>query len=65
MVAPTREARGELYGRIQELVYEDQPYTFLYTMSSFYGFNKRLRGYNFSPRGPYSYGPGMKALWAQ
>ncbi len=65
MVAPTREARGALYGRIHELVYEDQPYTFLYTMSSFYGFNKRLRGYNFSPRGPYSYGPGLQAIWAE
>ena len=59
-----RQKRGEIYGKIHTLVYEDQPYTFLYTRSSFYGFNKKLRGYRFSPRGPFSYGPGLGSIWA-
>ena len=59
-----REKRAEIYGKIHNEVFADQPYLFLYTRSSFYGFNKRLRGYRFSPRGPFSYGPGIGAVWA-
>lgn len=58
-----REKRAAIYGKIHNLVYADQPYLFLYTRSSFYGFNKRLRGYRFSPRGPFSYGPGLGSVW--
>lgn len=58
-----REKRGRIYARIHELIYEDQPYTFLYYQSSFYGFNKQLRGYMFSPRGPFHYSPGFSAFW--
>ncbi len=59
-----REKRAEIYGRIAELVYEAQPYTWLFHQSSFYGFNKKLRGYMFSPRGPYHYGPGVSSIWS-
>ena len=58
-----REKRGEMYAEIDRLIYEDQPYTFLYHQSSFYAFNKDLRGYMFSPRGPYSYSPGFSSIW--
>lgn len=58
-----REKRGEIYGKIHNQIFADQPYMFLYTRSSFYGFNKRLRGYRFSPRGPFSYGPGLGSVW--
>jgi len=66
-----KEARGEfdrgkrakLYARIHELIYEDQPSTFLFTKNSFYAFSKKLRGYRFSPRGPYHYGPGAFSLY--
>ncbi len=54
-----RKKRAEIYGRIHSLIYEDQPYTFLYYRNSFYAFNKKLRGYNFSPRGPYHYGGSL------
>ncbi len=57
------EKRAEIYRRIHKTLYEDQPYTWLYVRNSFYGFNKDLRGYNFSPRGPYNYGPGFSSLW--
>ena len=58
-----RAKRAEKYGRIQEILYEDQPYTWLYWRNSFYGFSKELRGYVFSPRGPYHYSPGFGSLW--
>ncbi len=58
-----RTKRAEKYARIQELLYEDQPYTWLYWRNSFYGFSKDLRGYVFSPRGPYHYSPGFSSIW--
>ncbi len=58
-----RAKRAEKYGRIQEILWEDQPYTWLYWRNGFYGFSKELRGYVFSPRGPYHYSPGYRSLW--
>ncbi len=58
-----RSKRAEKYARIQEILYEDQPYTWLFQRNSFYGFSKSLRGYVFSPRGPYNYSPGFGSLW--
>ena len=58
-----RNRRAEKYARIQEILYEDQPYTWLFWRNSFYGFSKSLRGYAFSPRGPYHYSPGSGSLW--
>ncbi|MCA9040520.1 MAG: peptide-binding protein [Planctomycetaceae bacterium] len=61
--AMDRDKRAEIYGKIHELIWEDQPYTFLYYSSGFYGFKKTMRGYVFSPRGPFHYSPGMYHLW--
>jgi peptide/nickel transport system substrate-binding protein len=58
-----REKRGEIYGKIHLILYADQPYTWLYWRTAFYGINKDLRGYFMSPRGPYHYGPGSSAIW--
>lgn len=58
-----QEKRAEIYGRIHEILYEDQPCTWLYYQSGFFGFNKKLRGYRFSPRGPYHYSPGFSSIW--
>jgi peptide/nickel transport system substrate-binding protein len=55
--------REQLFAKIDTILYEDQPYTWLYFRNSFYGFNKKLRGYNFSPRGPYTYSPGFSSIW--
>lgn len=57
------QKRAAIYQQIHELIYEDQPYTWLFYRNAFYGFNKDLRGYVFSPRGPYNYGPGFSSLW--
>lgn len=58
-----RTKRAAIYAEIHRLVWEDQPYTFLYSRSSFYAFNKQLRGYNFSPRGPFHFTPGFFSIW--
>jgi peptide/nickel transport system substrate-binding protein len=55
--------RIAIYQEIHKLLYEDQPYTWLFYQSSFYGFSKELRGYGFSPRGPFHYGPGFGSIW--
>ena len=57
------EKRTAIYARIHEILYDDQPYTWLYFRNSYFGFNKDLRGYNFSPRGPYNYGPGEGSIY--
>ncbi len=57
------EKRAEIYRKIATILYEDQPYTWLFYQTAFYGFNKSLRGYKFSPRGPYTYGPGFNSIW--
>ncbi|MFM7135757.1 MAG: peptide-binding protein, partial [Planctomycetota bacterium] len=58
-----RAKRAEKYARIQELLWEDQPYTWLYWRNSFHGFSRDVRGYVFSPRGPFHYSPGFGSLW--
>ena len=55
--------RQEIYHQIHRLMYDDQPFTWLYFRNSYYAFNKNLRGYVFSPRGPYGYAPGFDSLW--
>jgi peptide/nickel transport system substrate-binding protein len=57
------EKRPEIYRQIHQLLWDDQPYTWLFYRNAFYGFNKELRGYVFSPRGPYHYGPGFGSLY--
>lgn len=59
-----RDKQAEIYGKIHNLVYEDQPNLFLYNKHSLYGFNKKLRGYRFSPRGPFHYSPGIDSIWS-
>lgn len=57
------EERLEIFRKIHQMVYEDQPFMWLYYQNAYYAFNKKLRGYNFSPRGPYHYGPGFGSIW--
>lgn len=59
-----RQKRAAIYGRIHELLYEDQPYTWLYFRNSFYGFSRNLRGVVYSSRGPYHYSPGFFSIWS-
>jgi peptide/nickel transport system substrate-binding protein len=59
-----RAKRAEVYGQIHRILWEDQPMMWLYYRNSFYGFNKHLRGYTYSPRGPFTFGPGIEAIYA-
>ena len=57
------EKRAKVYQQIHLKLWDDQPYTWLYFRNAYFGFNKKLRGYNFSPRGPYGYGPGQSTIF--
>jgi peptide/nickel transport system substrate-binding protein len=58
-----RDKRAAIYGEIANILWEDQPYTWLFYRNAFYGFNKKVRGYNFSPRGPYEFSPGFDSIY--
>jgi peptide/nickel transport system substrate-binding protein len=62
-LAEARPTREDCYAAIHALLWRDQPYTWLFYRNAFEGFSKRLRGYNFSPRGITGYGPGFSSLW--
>ena len=57
------EKRASIYQQIHQILWADQVYTWLYYRNSFYAFNKGLRGYNFSPLGPYLYTPGILSVY--
>ena len=58
------DKRAKIYADIERQIYADQPCTFLFYQNAFYSLNKKLRGYYFSPRGPFHYGPGFSSIWA-
>lgn len=58
-----REKRAAIYGEIHNQLWQDQPYTWLFYRNAFYGFSKKLRGYNFSPQGPYLFDPGIFGIY--
>ena len=57
------EKRRKIYQDIHRKLYQDQPYTWLYFRNAYFAFSKTLRGYNFSARGPYNYGPGEGTIF--
>jgi peptide/nickel transport system substrate-binding protein len=57
------EKKRKIYQRIHELSWEDQPYCWLFYQNSYYAFSKKVRGYVFSPRGPFHYSPGFSSIW--
>jgi peptide/nickel transport system substrate-binding protein len=57
------EKRAAIYHEIQRLISADHALTFLYIRASFFAVSRDLRGFNYSPRGPFSYTPGILSLW--
>lgn len=57
------EKRMDLYGQIHKILWDAQPYTWLFYRNDFFAFSKKLRGYNFSPRGPYGFDPGASSIY--
>jgi peptide/nickel transport system substrate-binding protein len=58
-----KQKRAEIYGEIANILWEDQPYTWLFYRPGYFAFNKKLRGYNFSPRGPFDCSPGFDSIF--
>ncbi|MBI1387015.1 MAG: peptide ABC transporter substrate-binding protein [bacterium] len=57
------DKRKAYYQEIHKLVYDDQPYLFLYNRSSTYAINKRIRGIQYGPRGIFNFSPSDQAWW--
>jgi peptide/nickel transport system substrate-binding protein len=55
--------RAKIYQEIGKIIYDEQPYTFLWNSPVLRGFHKRIRGVDFSPRGVWSFSPGMSNWW--
>jgi peptide/nickel transport system substrate-binding protein len=58
-----REKRAAIYAEIHQLLWRDQPYTWLFYRNAFYAFNKNVRGYNFAPTSPYYFHPGIHGIF--
>ena len=55
--------RRDYYREIQKIIYDEQPYTFLWNRPTTWAFNKRIRGVVFSPRGVWNFDPSSYAWW--
>jgi peptide/nickel transport system substrate-binding protein len=55
--------RAEVYREIDRLLAAESPFTLLCYRASFYGLSQDLRGFNFSPKGPFGFSPGSGAIW--
>ena len=53
----------EHYQQIQQLIYEDQPYLFLWRVPTLWAFNSRLRGVEVSAQGVTGFYPGPRGWW--
>ena len=58
-----RSERAKIYGKIQEIIYEDQPYMFMDTRVAATAVHKRIRGMEKSDFGYCEAFPGFFRLW--
>ncbi len=45
--------KDELYKKFQEIIYKDNPVTFLYWINNLMAYNKRIKNFQLTPLGPY------------
>ncbi len=57
------EARRKIYQEIHKLIYDDQPYTWIYNRPLLAAINKRIRGVQLSPRGIFNFDPSYGGWW--
>lgn len=57
------EKRRKIYQEIHKILYDDQPYTWIYFRPILSAINKRISGVQFSPRGIYGFSPSFYAWW--
>ncbi|NUN51970.1 MAG: hypothetical protein HUU06_04155, partial [Planctomycetaceae bacterium] len=55
--------RRDMYREIQKIIYDEQPYTFVWNRPTTWAFNNRIRGVTFSPRGVWNFDPSYMAWW--
>ncbi|MHC4995039.1 MAG: ABC transporter substrate-binding protein, partial [Planctomycetota bacterium] len=56
--------RQAIYQEIHKLIYDDQPYTWLFYRPTLQAVNNRVRGVSFSPRGLNNFNPGFLGWWS-
>ncbi|MBE0535324.1 MAG: hypothetical protein IH624_06595 [Phycisphaerae bacterium] len=57
------EKRRTIYQEIHKILYDDQPYTWIYDRPLLSAINKNISGVQFSPRGLYGFYPGFYNWW--
>ena len=57
------EKRKKIYQEIGKILYDDQPYTWLWNEPILAAFNKRIHGVQFSPRGVFNFDPSFMEWW--
>jgi len=58
-----RERRREIYARVQQILSEDQPFTFILHPVMNVAIDRRFRGVQVSPVGLYLFWPGVSRWW--
>jgi peptide/nickel transport system substrate-binding protein len=58
-----RAVRTRYYGEIQAILYDEQPFTFLWDYRSLWAFSNRMRGVNFAASGVFLFYPGPADWW--
>ena len=57
------DARRKIYQEIHKILYDDQPYTWVYNEPVLSAMNRRIRGAQLSPRGLTGFDPGFLGWW--
>lgn len=57
------QKRAQYFQEIQKLIYDDQPYIFMWNLSSTAIVNKKIKGVQFSPRGIFGFTPSYYKWW--
>ncbi len=57
------EKRKNIYQEIHKILYEDQPYTWVFNQPILAAINNRISGVQFSPRGIFNFDPSFYAWW--
>ncbi|MEE8141874.1 MAG: ABC transporter substrate-binding protein, partial [Planctomycetota bacterium] len=59
-----QKKRQKYYQEITKIIYDEQPYTFMWNRGTLWGINNRIRGIEASPgRGLFGFDPAVKVWW--
>jgi peptide/nickel transport system substrate-binding protein len=58
-----RDVRARYYGEIQKILYDEQPFTFIWDYRTLWAFSNRMRGINFAAAGVFLFYPGTANWW--